>query len=666
MRLSSPAIRYGWQQMSKSSLLSLPRFSSTIRQHTDFGAAVPAQRPKATVSNVLYVTEPELRKGSFMRYLRSARAEAPYIAGALAGVCMYSAATLAIPASFGALIDYASKGEMPMGTSMQLAAWFTLAAVGNYTRLWFIGYAGETIITKLRKRLYGSILRHQTAFFDSPENRTGALVQRLTMDCNVVGASLTEAVTNGSKNILQTIGSIGVMLYFSPTLTGVIVCMIPPVSIFAGSYGRYVRKLQHNMQDAIADMGTVAEERLSSIRMVKAFGMEKAEERWFAKKVTRVFDLSMKMLKWNAAYVASIHTVGYGAMYCIMWAGSLLVSSGHLSPGLLFSFLLYTVYCGVGLMGLTNLVTEINKGYGASLRLFEVMDTKPEPSGELIPTTMEWTLQLKDVSFAYPTRPEVSIYDKINLTIRPACCTCVVGSSGSGKSSLALLTLKLYKPTGGKMTIGGHRIEDLQDQWLHDRIGYVGQEPVLFGGSIAQNIAYGAPGREWDEPIDRWTYNAVVTAATKANANDFISALPDGYDTYVGEGGRSLSGGQKQRIAIARALLRKPHITILDEATSALDSESEVVVHDAIAKLIAEAKQSTSGEQHMVLMFAHKLSMIRKADHIIVLDKGRVAVEGPFEEVAQHELFCSLVGLPSPPRRAKPTPTSEGVTITPE
>ncbi|KPA79457.1 putative mitochondrial ATP-binding cassette protein subfamily B, member 1, putative (ABCB1) [Leptomonas pyrrhocoris] len=652
MRSSS---RLVWQPAACSALTSVKRLTSNIRLQTDFGSATPAQRP-ATSKGLLYVTEPASRKGSFGRYMHTARDQAPYIAGAVAGVCIYSAATLAIPAGFGALIDYASKGEMPLGTSMQLLGWFGMCAVGNYLRLYCIGYAGENIIAKLRRALYHGILRQPTAFFDSTENRTGALVQRLSMDCNVVGSSLTEAVTSGSKNFLQTVGAVGVMLYYSPLLTSVIVCMIPPVAIFAGSYGRYVRKLQHHMQDALADMGTVAEERLSSIRTVRAFGTEVQEVAWYGKNVQRVFDLSLRMVRWNSVYVASLQTVGYGAMYCIMWAGSMLVASGQLTPGVLFSFMLYTVYCGIGLMGLTNLATEINKGYGASLRLFDILDKadalkKAQDAGkQLTPTTCDWRVTLKDVSFAYPTRPEALIYTNINLTVQPSRCTCVVGSSGSGKSSLAMLLLKLYEPTSGEVLLGDYNVRDIQSQWLHERVGYVGQEPVLFGGSIAQNIAYGVPGRNWDDSIDRWQYAAIVEAARKANAHDFISALPEGYDTFVGENGRSLSGGQKQRIAIARALMRHPHITILDEATSALDSESEVVVHDAISRLIEEAKKSET--QHTVLMFAHKLSMIRKADHIIVLDKGKVAVEGNFEEVSQSKLFCDLVGLTVLPQAA--------------
>lgn len=648
--------------------------SAVSRPQIDFGIAEPAQRPK-DLQSPLYVVEPKAKKGSFGRYIRSVGDQLPMIAGALVGVGLYSAATLAIPAGFGELIDFASKGEMPFGTSAKLWAFFGIAAVGNFMRLYCIGRAGERTIANLRRRVYTAIMGQPTSFFDAPENRTGGLVQRLSMDCNLVGSSLTEAVMVGSKNTLQTIGSIGIMIYYSPLLTGIIIALIPPIAIFAGVYGKKIRRLQQVMQDALAEKATVAEERLSNVRTVKAFGKEAEEVNWYDTKVQKVFGVSVRMLSWNASYSASIQTLGYGALYTIMWAGSILVASSQLSAGVLFSFVLYTVYCGIGLMGLTNLATEINKGYGASLRIFDVMDKhqalleeeaerKPVIPSIVTNPNLEWILKFDNVSFAYPNRPEAHIYQNLNLTLRPGCCTCIVGASGSGKSTLALLLLKLYAANQGQILLDSQfSLHDLNTQWLRSKIGYVGQEPILFGGTIAQNIAYGlAPSsddvRNWDAPLDQWTMTTVVEAATKANAHEFIQHLPQGYDTYVGEGGRSLSGGQKQRIAIARALIRNPNVLILDEATSALDSESEAVVQEAIDKLISAAKtkqlQATDAKaagtappkssSKGVLMFAHKLSMIRKADVVVVLDKGQVAVEGSFDEVSKTALFQQLVG----------------------
>jgi ATP-binding cassette, subfamily B (MDR/TAP), member 10 len=628
--------------------LTVQRFSSSVRLQTDYGPGVPDRRPKMKPSTLLYTVEPKGKQGSFMRFVATAKSQLPLIGGALIGVALYSAATLAIPAGFGQLIDFASKGEMPFTTSAQLWGFFCVGAVGNILRMSCIGIAGERLIADLRKRLYKAIMNQPTAFFDSQDNRTGALVQRLSLDCNVVGSSLTEAIMNGSKNLLQTVGSVAVMLYYSPMMTGVIIGMIPPIAVYAGLYGRYVRRLQTLMQDAMADGATVAEERLGSIRTVKSFGREEQELTWYGSKIENVFVVSRRMLLWSASYSASLQFLGYGALYAIMWAGSMLVASGHLSPGILFSFVLYTVYCGVGLMGLTNLATEINKGYGASIRLFDILDRESALQQEaatgkhIVPLKSNWNIKFESVNFAYPSRPEAMIYRGLSVELKPSQTTCVVGASGSGKSSMALLLLKLYESNQGSITIDGDRIEDLETKWLRSKIGYVGQEPVLFGGTVAQNIAYGLEGRNWDEPLDRWAQSSVVDAATRANAHEFISSLPQGYETFVGEQGRNLSGGQKQRIAIARALIRSPNLLILDEATSALDSESEIVVHEAIGKLIDASK----GKQNrMVLMFAHKLSMIRKADHIVVLDGGSVIAQGTFDEVSKNSVFCQLVGL---------------------
>ncbi|KAG8340493.1 putative ABC transporter [Trypanosoma vivax] len=642
-----------WHPQSHTALCTMKRFTSMVRHLRDLGDPTPAQRPVKSLSP-LYVVEPSARRGAFRRFLSSARQESPLIFAAVVSVSLYSLATLAIPTGFGQLIDAASKGGMPLGTSMQLLGWFALAGIANFARLACIGYAGERIIARIRGRLYSALLAQPAAFFDVSGNAAGSLAQRLSMDCNLIGSSLTEAVTQGSKNLLQTIGSIGIMLYYSPTLTGVICGMIPPLAVFAGVYGRYVRKLQRQMQDTIAVSGSVASERLSHIRTVKSFAKEPAELKWYEKKVDSVFQISKHMLFFNASYVSSVQVVGYGALYCIVWAGSVLVAADNITPGILFSFLLYTVYCGMGLMGLANLATELNRGFGASLRVYDIIEAadslekSQDDTKRTVPLRCNWDIRFNNVSFAYPTRPEISVYDNLDLEIPPSRCTCVVGSSGSGKSSLALLLLKLYEHTSGTITLDGTDLKDIDTRWLRSKVGYVGQEPVLFGGTIAQNIAYGSLEHDWDAPLDRWLHSTVVESAKRANAHEFIITLPEGYDTYVGEGGRSLSGGQKQRVAIARALLRAPSVLILDEATSALDSESEVVVQDAISRLILDAKKGS--EKHTVLMFAHKLSMISKADHVVVLDQGRVAVQGTFEEVRLHPLFCQLVGLPTAAR----------------
>lgn len=679
---SSRALR--WTPSIPAAVMTAQRFHATVQAKSlessdEFGPPVPAGQPKRglnTVVNRVYVVEPSNRPGSFGRFLRLSKEHKWTILGSIVGVGIYSVATLAIPTAFGTVIDLASAAEFPRDQSVALIMLFGFSALGNYMRMRFIGLAGESMIASLRQRLYQGILRQPAGFFDSPANRTGALVQRLSADCNLVGVALTESMMQGSKNLCQTIGSIGVMLYYSPQLTCVIMSMVPPLAIYAGYYGRRVRKMQLTMQDRMAEMSTVAEERLGNIRTVKAFGAEASEHKWYQHKVNVVLDISIQMLRQNAVYAASLQAGGYLALYMIMWAGSLLVASHSITPGILFSFVLYTMYCGVGLMGLTNMATELNKGYAASLRLFDVIDAgerikaqEAERKG-ITPEQPQWNVAFNAVGFAYPTRPEAKIYDQLTLSLQPGMVTCIVGSSGSGKSTLAHLLLRLYDADEGSITLDGTPITDISTSWLRSKVGYVGQEPVLFGGSIKQNIAYSyVQDRSWDDVVDKWLQSAVVNAALKANAHEFVLSLPQGYDTFVGEGGRSLSGGQKQRIAIARALLRNPTVLILDEATSALDSESEIVVHEAIERLVAESRvgvtnpveapPATEGgaaaatqqqppagtKKRIVLLFAHKLSMIRQADHIVVLDQGKVHIQGPFEVVSRDGLFQSLTGF---------------------
>lgn len=641
-----------WRPSVHFASLDARRFASHVALQTDFGAQVPAGRPvKQSILQTLYVVEPKGKAGSFRRYLSLVRSEAPLIAASCICVLGYGAATLAIPHGFGLLIDHAARGEMPINTSMRLLMWFNIAALANFFRLTIIGMAGETVIARLRTRLFKALVRQESTFFDSPQNRTGALVQRLAMDTNVVGSSLTETMSQGTKNVLQMVGSLGIMLYCSPALAGVIACVLPPVCAIAGGYGRYVRRLQLHKQDALADTGTIAEERLGNIRTVKNFAREIEECRLYESRVNRVLRIGKKMAIANGGYVAMLHLSGYLTLYTILWGGSILVATNEITSGVLFSFFLYTIYCGIGIVGTVNLATEINKGYGASLRIFDIIDRDEQAeaqraalgAGQQVLSPLKGEFSFRNVSFAYPTRPEAPVYRDFSLEVRPGQCVCVVGSSGSGKSTMAMLLTKLYEADAGGVFVDGVPLAKLDTRWLRSRIGVVSQEPVLFGGSIAQNIAYGIDQREWDDKLDTWQLAAVAAAAKKANAHRFISDLPEQFNTFVGESGRALSGGQKQRIAIARALVKNPQLLILDEATSALDSESEAVVQEAIEALVAETK--TGGSQKSVLMFAHRLSMIRMADVVALLHEGRVVDQGPFEHICKNPLFRQLVGL---------------------
>ena len=630
------------------------RFSSIVKKEKEnWGAPSPPGQPKRhSVFDPprLYVVEPTKRPGSFKRFLALAKKERGLILASCVAVASYCLATLAIPHGFSVIMDQVTLGSMPWAESSSLLIWFGVAGLSNFARLALSSLAGERVIANVRNAVFSSMLKQPASFFDHPENRTGALVQRLSMDCSIVGSSLTEAINQGTKSILQVVGSMTFMMYLNPPMTLGVLCVLPPIAVYAGTVGRFVRSLQAKVQEELAQKATVAEERISNIRTVKSFANVEGEISVYNKKVTNLFNISRRLVYFNAGYVGGLHWAGYMTLYLMIWAGSILVSTQDLTSGLLFSFIMYTIYCGLGIVGTAQLATEINKGYGASLRIFDIIDKAEqiaieEAQQKLIKVEpCRGFFEFESVNFTYPTRPEVPIFQNMSLKIVPGKCTCIVGASGGGKSTIALLLMKLYEANSGLIKLDGHDIKEIDTTWLRHRIGYVQQEPVLFGGTVAENIAYGIVGRAVEKPVDEWQMSLVIEAAKKANAHDFISALPDGYMTYVGESGRSLSGGQKQRIAIARALARNPQLLILDEATSALDSESEIIVQEAIEVLVKEARTATK-EKKGVLMFAHKLSMIREADEIVVLQHGTVLVAGDFATVSKNPIFRQLVGM---------------------
>jgi ATP-binding cassette subfamily B (MDR/TAP) protein 10 len=578
--------------------------------------------------------------------------------GAIAAstICLtaYSAATLSIPHYFGALIDAACQGDMPIRTASILIGLFAMSGASNFLRLNLVGSAGEKMINDLRVRLYRSIVFKKAGFFDSSDHMAGSLVQRVVGDTSIVGVTLTEALSNGTKNVFQMLGSLGIMLYLSTPLTGVILVMLPPLVIVAGQYGKFVRKLQSQRQDSTAKMAASATERLSHILTVKAFASERLETSLFERNSKSVLQTSLRMVHWNAAYTACLHMGGYMTLYGLVYGGSMLVATKDITAGTLFSFILYTIYCGLGIVGSVNFATDLNKGFGASMGLFRLLDASEEVNpiganlsmGEAGKSPMGGSnIEITNLSFSYPSRPDAFVYRGVNLHIRPGVCTAIVGASGSGKSTLAKLLLKLYPEYEGTITIDGVDLRSLNEYVLRARIGYVPQEPVLFNGTIAQNIAYGVGQRQWHDPIDAWTMNAIQEATQLSNAHEFIMSLPDGYDTVVGESGKAMSGGQKQRIAIARALIKNPTLLILDEATSALDRESEKVVQQSTEGIIKNAR---SHKQRAVLIITHRLSMIQAADNVVVIDQGKVVSEGSQADIGKCPIFRQLVGLDGP------------------
>ena len=388
--------------------------------------------------------------------------------------------------------------------------------------------------------------------------------------------------------------------------------VVPPIALGGVLYGRRVRKLSRDVQDALASANEVAEEAISGIRTVRSFAAEGAESARYAGRVAHSYRLAKKRVLAGASFMAAGSFGAYAAAALVFWYGGRLVVRGQMTVGGLTSFLVYTLIVAFSLGALADLWAEFMRSLGAAERIFELLDRQPEmaPAGGARWENVRGEVELSRVGFAYPTRKDLPVLDDVSLRLSPGEVVAVVGPSGAGKSTLASLIGRLYDPDRGRLLLDGHDLRELEVDFLRRQIGTVAQEPILFSTSIAENIRYGRPGASTAQ---------VEAAARTANAHTFIESFPQRYQTMVGERGVQLSGGQKQRVAIARAVLKDPRILVLDEATSALDAESEHLVKEALDRLM---------KGRTTLIIAHRLSTVKDADRVVVLDGGRIVQSG--------------------------------------
>uniref|UniRef100_UPI0037E70972 ATP-binding cassette sub-family B member 10, mitochondrial n=1 Tax=Semicossyphus pulcher TaxID=241346 RepID=UPI0037E70972 len=562
------------------------------------------------------------------RILRLAHPERWRLAAAVGFLTFSSAVTMSAPFFLGRVIDtiYTTGAEAETMTAsltslcIMLTGVFLCGGAANAARVYLMQISGEQIIRNLRAGVFSSILRQEVAFFDG--NRTGELINRLSADTSVVGNSITDNLSDGLRAVAQAVAGVSMMFYVSPSLATFVLMIVPPMVGLAIVYGRYLRSISKRTQDALAQATQLAEERISNLRTVRAFGKELSEVNTYTQKTDYVLSLARKEAVLRAGFFGVTGLSGNIMILSVLYKGGLLMASQHMTVGELSSFLMYTFWVGISVAGLSSFYSELMKGFGAGSRLWELLDRKPEfplNEGLVLPADqLKGRLEFCDVSFAYPTRKEAPIFQNLSLLVPAGTIMAVVGPSGSGKSSLVSLLLRLYDADAGIITVDGHDIRDLNPYWLRSHIGTVSQEPVLFSCSIRDNIAYGAVDPE------AVTSEEIYRAARVANAYNFIQDFPEGFDTVVGEKGVLLSGGQKQRIAIARALLKDPKILLLDEATSALDAENEFLVQEALERLM---------EGRTVVIIAHRLSTIQNANTVAVLDQQRIAECGRHTEL---------------------------------
>ncbi|KAH0538285.1 multidrug-resistance transporter mdr2 [Glutinoglossum americanum] len=592
------------------------------------------------------------------RLIKIARPEAKYLGAAFACLLVSSSITMSIPFSIGKIIDLATNTsgvDKLFGLELHqfyiaLGSVLALGASANYGRIIILRVVGERIVARLRSQLFRRTYAQNAEFFDA--NRVGDLISRLSSDTIIVGKSITQNLSDGLRALVSGGAGFGLMAYVSLKLTGVLAIMLPPVAIGAFIYGRAIRNLSRKIQRNLGTLTKIAEERLGNVRTSQAFAGEVLEVGRYNKQVKKIFALGKREALISATFFSSTGLLGNMTILALLYSGGQMVKSGAISIGDLSSFLMYTAYAGSSLVGLSSFYSELMKGVGAASRLFELQDRKPtirSTVGTRV-SSARGPIRFENVSFSYPTRPAVNIFDGLDFEIPQGTNVAIVGPSGGGKSTIASLLLRFYAPTAGTIKINGQDITTMNLKSLRRKIGLVAQEPVLFSGTIAENIAYAKPGA---------TRAEIVAAARKANCQ-FISDFPDGLETTVGARGAQLSGGQKQRIAIARALVKDPDILILDEATSALDAESETLVNAALAALMKGNNTTIS--------IAHRLSTIKRSDTIIVLSSdGRVAEQGTFKQLSSNPngAFTKLMEWqlsggeePTPtPENRFPTPT---------
>ncbi|XP_048483737.1 mitochondrial potassium channel ATP-binding subunit [Plutella xylostella] len=543
-----------------------------------------------------------------------------------------------IPAMLGAIVnvlasmktnpsvDFLEEIRLP---ALKLISLYIGQAAFTFLYIHLLSQVGERVASQMKQDLFNSIMRQDMAFFD--QERTGELVNRLTVDVQDFKSSFKQTISGGLRAITQVIGSAASLLIISPQLTGLTLVCVPSVVVGGAFIGGLLRKLSREAQAQVEKATLVAEEAISNMRTVRAFAGEEGESNMFAEECDKVAELNMELGLGVGLFQAGTNLFLNGMVLGTMFMGGHLMSTGHMSAGDVMAFLVNAQTVQRSVAQLSLLFGSVVKGLSAGGRVFEYINKEPkmDTSGTTVIKYHEFhgDIDFKDVTFAYPTRPEVVVLKNFNLTIPAGKTVAIVGTSGNGKSTIAALLERFYDVNAGSITIDGVDVRALDASWLRGRaLGLISQEPVLFASTVRENIRYARPDASDDQ---------IYKAATIANAHEFIQSFPDGYETVVGERGVTLSGGQKQRIAIARAVLKEPPILILDEATSALDSASEKVVQKAL---------ETAAKGRTVLVIAHRLSTIRNADVIVVLNKGKIVEMGNHEQLKKQKgIYWNLI-----------------------
>ncbi len=505
-----------------------------------------------------------------------------------------------------------------------------LLALGTALRYALVTRLGERVVADIRKAVFARVIGLSPAFFEKV--MTGEVLSRITTDTTLILSVIGSSVSIALRNVLIFTGGMILMLFTSAKLTALVLLIVPMVVVPILVLGRKMRKLSRENQDWIAASSGNASEALTSVQTVQAFTHESISREDFSNVTEKSFDAARRRIWTRALMTAIVIFLVFTGIVGVLWIGATDVRSGALTAGTLVQFVIYAVMVAGSVAALSEIIGELQRAAGATERLVELLhaeDTVTDPDmAELLTLPVRGEITFEDVHFAYPSRPGIAALDGVTFTIKPGETVAVVGPSGAGKTTIIQLIQRFYDPDTGSVTLDGTRINALKREELRKHIALVPQDPVIFAASARENIRFGRPDA---------TDAEIETAARAAAAHDFIEALPDGYDSYLGERGVMLSGGQKQRIAIARAILRDAPVLLLDEATSALDAESERAVQHAVDEL---------SEGRTTVIVAHRLATVKKADRIIVMEGGRIVATGAHDAlVSEDGLYARLARL---------------------
>ena len=554
------------------------------------------------------------------------------VLGAAAALVVTAGVSLVLPMAVRRVVDNFGIEEAALldryfGAALGFAALF---ALGSALRYWMVSILGERVVADIRKAVFDRMLGMSPAFYE--RIMTGEVLSRITTDTTLILSVIGSSASWFLRNMLMFLGGLALMLVTAPKLTGLVLLIVPAVIVPIVVLGRRLRALSRENQDWIAQSSGNASEALLSVQTVQAFTHEGESRGAFGGVTERSYGSARRRIGTRAAMTAIVIFLVFAGIVGVLWIGATAVRSGTMSAGELVQFVLYAVMVASSVAALSEIWGELQRAAGATERLVELLqaeDTVADPESPVaLPAPARGAIAFEDVRFHYPTRPGQSALDGVSFRVRPGETVALVGPSGAGKTTILQLLLRFYDPQAGRVTLDGVDLRTMARGDFRRALALVPQDPVIFAATARENIRFGRPDA---------TDAEVQAAAEAAAAHGFLTALPEGYDTYVGERGVMLSGGQKQRIAIARAILRDAPVLLLDEATSALDAESERAVQEAVERM---------SRDRTTLIVAHRLATVKKADRILVFEAGRIVAEGTHDAlVAEGGLYARLARL---------------------